>query len=154
MEPLNASYLLRQDKKFHSKESAVYLYLIASQNFLRTSNKIVNELEDAGLNRIKEEVDEKFSKNKTARDILEHFEEYAIGIGRLQRRENIELNDSYISVDHDEQKQWIINVFNFGSFNKSILDWNIDGLMHFIERNIFEELNPGVEWKGWYPDQY
>lgn len=154
LEPTKATYLINQNKNFHSAESAIYLYLIASQNFLRSTEKVILQLENEGLRNMKDTVDENYVTIKIARDIIEHFEDYAIGKGKLQKSNIVDIKDTHLSIKIDPQGQRIVHIFNLGNFNMGALDWNVDGLMHFIERRVHEYLLPDVPWQGWYPDKY
>lgn len=154
LEPQKASYLLRQDKNFHNPESSIYLYLVAPQNFLRSAEELISQLENNGLKNMKLNLDKTFNDIKTARDIIEHFEHYAIGRVILQKKKKVNLGDSHLSIKIDKHGQRIVQVFNIGEFNKSDLDWGIDGLMHFIERRIHEFLSPDELWGGFRPDKY
>lgn len=138
------------DKMFISKESTSFLYLSTSRAFIRLAEKIAKLIEDKDLQEYRVNLDKEFPDHKNARDILEHFEDYAIGEGRLQKKGR-EITGTPVTVSVDERGYRFINVFNLTPIDMSKLAWWIDGFNFFLERKLHSIIDPGVEWKGFWP---
>ena len=126
---------------------AAYAYLATSRSFIRTADKAAGAIGIRELQEYRKNLDKEFPGHKSARDIVEHFEDYALGDGNLQKEGRVFAGDP-ISVYVDEHNLIHIGVFDLDPIDMSKLAWWIDGFNFFIERNLHDAIEPGVEWKG------
>jgi len=143
-------YLTRTDPKFHSIDAAVLLYLTSSRAFIRTADKAAKTIGVSDLNTYRENLDKEFPAHKNARDIIEHFEDYALGEGRLQKK-GLELKGNAINVFRDDKKLTYIQIFDLEPIELSKLSWWIDGFNFYIEKSLHHVIDPIEEWKGLWP---
>ena len=139
------------DKTFKSSNATAYLYLTSTRSFLRYAEKIVKLIEDENLSTFKKNLDIEFPDHKNARDIIEHFEDYALGKGKLQKQGQ-ELKGEPLKAYIDDRNLIFIQVFNLEPIDISKLAWWIDGFNFHLEHELHNIINPNVEWKGFYPD--
>lgn len=78
-------YLLRIDPAFHSLDAAAYAYLATSRSFIRTADKSAGAIDVKELQEYRKNLDKEFPGHKIARDIIEHFEDYAHPMSQLRR---------------------------------------------------------------------
>jgi len=143
-------YLLRINPTFHSVPAAAYVYLVSSRSFVRTSDKAAHVMVIPTLQEYRKNLDKEFPEHKNARDILEHFEDYALGEGKLQKAGHIFTGDS-LTVERTDSGETNICVFHLDAIPLSKFAWWIDALNLYTERNLHDAIEPGVEWKGLWP---
>lgn len=155
-------YLKKQDAKFHSSSASAYLFLTASRSFIRTAEKALNVMDVSIPAALDQERNEKFPEHKKIRDILEHFDQYALGEGRLQTAEDGNVNKNFsehaLTVKRPDLKKFFgreevyIHVSNFTPIPLSEFGWWIDKLNLHVEARFQEKINPGLEYQGFWPD--
>lgn len=143
-------HLLQVNPMFHTLDAAAYAYLATSRSFIRTADKAAGSIGIRELQEYRKNLDNEFPGHRSGRDIIEHFEDYALGEGKLQKAGRVFAGDP-ISVYVDERNLIHIRVFDLDPIDMSKLAWWIDGFNFFIEKHLHDAIEPGVEWKGVWP---
>jgi hypothetical protein len=143
-------YLLRVNPTFHSVAAAAYVYLVSSRSFVRTADKAAQAMGSPTLQEFNKNLDKEFSGHKNARDILEHFEDYALGEGKMQKAGKM-FAGTALTVERDSSGETNICVFHLEPLPLSKFAWWIDALNSHTERNLHDAIEPGTEWKGIWP---
>jgi hypothetical protein len=146
----NRQYLLQINSTFHSVPAAAYVYLVSSRSFVRTADKAAHAMGIPTLQEYSKNLDKEFSGHKNARDILEHFEDYALGKGKLQKA-GTTFTGASLTVERADSGEINICVFHLEEIPLNKFAWWIDGLNFYTERNLHDAIEPGVEWKGLWP---
>lgn len=139
------------DKTFKSNEATAFLYLTSTRSFLRYAEKIAKVIKNDSLLSFKKNLDIEFPDHKNARDIIEHFEDYALGQGKLQKN-GLQLKGKPLKVYIDERNIIYIQVFNLEPIDISKLAYWIDGFNFHLECELHKVIEPNIPWKGFWPN--
>lgn len=141
---------------FINKKLFAFSFLTSTRAYIRIGDKIARILKDSNLQEYRKNLDKEFPDHKKSRDILEHLEDYLIGIGNLQIKSKknpipIILHGEPISIFLDNRKITNIQIYNLQPIDISKLAYWIDGFNFFLEKKLHEVISPNVEWKGFNP---
>lgn len=144
------NYMRVIDKTFHTPEAAAYIYLTSVRAFLRTVEAAAKTVESPNLIKCTENLNEQFPGCRNARDVIEHFDEYAVGKGKLQKN-GTNISGPKFSIYNDEKSETYISIFNFDPIPICKLALWADWLFGRAEEVLHGVIEPDEEYKGLWP---
>lgn len=139
---------------FISSKSLAFNFLTSTRSFMRTAEKISNKLKNYSLQEYCRNFKDEFPDHKNSRDIIEHFDEYTLGKGNLQKKEKLILTGMPLNVYLDERSVVIIRVYNLEPIDASKFAYWLDCYMHYLEKNLHQLITPNIIWEGFYPHKF
>ena len=141
---------------FINKKLFAFAFLTSTRAYIRIGDRIAKILDNNNLQSYRKNLDIEFPDHKKSRDILEHLEDYLLGIGNLQVRTKknpnpLTLSGEPISIFLDDRKVTNIQVYDLKPIDISKFAYWIDGFNYNLEKALHEAISPHIKWKGFNP---
>ena len=141
---------------FINQKLFAFAFLTSTRAYIRIGDKIAKILNNNSLQQYIKNLDIEFPDHKNSRDILEHLEDYLLGIGNLQiktkRNPNpLTLKGEPISIFLDDREITNIQVYNLEPIDISKFAYWIDGFNLYLEKALHEAISPNIKWEGFNP---